>query len=238
LNERVMDKILLVIRGQGINDDIDSGLEGRRPLGFATGRAFMHPLAELVPFPGPRQVILAIDDRRPVVQDDPFEKGIYFLPSPNAIDEIKTPIYGVVGRKSLERMVRKDFLDLPVEGPVKSEPFGPHGILCEQEASMIQESPQNLPLLDREGLKLVPACYVKEGTEKEIRFVQADYASLWQGLNTGPQLQLLHDGLKKLRVGVPFSAAIFYLGKKELSEGSALRELQSGEKQSPCQGQS
>ena len=101
---------------------------------------------------------------------------------------------------------------------------------------MIQESPQNLPLLGREGLKLVLACYIKEGTEKEIRFVQADYASLWQGLNTGPQLQLLHDGLKKLRVGIPFPAAIFYLGKKELGEGGALSELQDGEKQSPCQG--
>jgi len=134
-----MDEIFLVIRGQGINDDIDSGLEGRGSLGLPAGRAFMDPLAELVPFPGPRQVILAINDRCPVVQDDPFEEGIYSLPSPNAIDEIKAPINGVVGRKSLERVVRKDFLDLPVEGPVKPEPPSPHGILCKEEATMTQE---------------------------------------------------------------------------------------------------
>ena len=49
------------------------------------------------------------------------------------------------------------------------------------------------------------------------------------------KLQFFHDRLDKLGVGVPFSAPVLDLGKKELREGGAQGEPQGGRQQPPCQ---
>ena len=144
----------------------------------------------------------------------------------------------MIRRKPFELMVGKDLFDLPVEGPVKSEPFGTHAILCEKEPSISQESPQDLPLLESEGFKLVLSRHVKEGVKEEIGVANGSDAPFLQATYAGSELQLFDHGLRKMGVGVPFATAIFNLGKKELGESGAPGKLQAGEKRRCGEAQS
>src|SRR5208337_352388 len=112
------------------------------------------------PCPGPGKVVHRINDRSPVVHGDPFQKRVYPLPPSNVIYQVKAPVYGMVRRKPFELLGGKDFLDLPAEGPVKPEPFGTHGILGKEEPSISKVPPQNLPLLEGEGFKLIPPRHI------------------------------------------------------------------------------
>ena len=114
------------------------------------GDALVDPLPESVFGPGSGQVILAINHRRPVVDDDPFQKGVDPLPAPDGVEEVKALIDGVIRGEAAQRMIRKNLLHLPAEGAVEPEPFGPHGVFGQQKPAIREQPAQNLLFLGRE----------------------------------------------------------------------------------------
>lgn len=221
----MMNQIFLIVRGEGIDDDIDSQLEGRRPLNLISRHTFVDPLAKFISCPRSREVILRVDHWRPVIHQDPFQVRVDLLSPSHVSDQIKSLKYRMVWRKSFKLMVRQDLFYLLPKGLVESKSFGPHGVFDEKEPTESDISPQHFPLSWSERLKGILPCHVKEGTEEEIRVGEGCDAPFLQGIDARPEFQLLDDGLHKLRIRIPFSTAIPYLAEKELGEGSSLRGL-------------
>jgi len=95
-----MDDVLLIVRGQGVNDDVDPHPESCIPLKISPRSALADPLSIFVSGPGPGQIVLRINDRRPGIDGDAFKVWIDNLAASEAADEIEALIDGMVRKKS------------------------------------------------------------------------------------------------------------------------------------------
>lgn len=134
-------------------------------------------------------------------------------------------------------MVREKLLHLPSESLIKPEPFGPHGILCEKKSSVAEEPRQSLPFLWCERIELIFSSHIKEGAEEEIWVREGCHPPFLHPIDTGSQLQFLDDGFSKLRIRIPFAAAVFELGKEKMGKGSTEKGFRGREKKPGCQPQ-
>ena len=72
-DERNVDQVVLIVFRHRVQDDIDAEMKGVLALCFATGSAGICPVPQLIPLPGPAEVILAIDDRSRRADGNSFE---------------------------------------------------------------------------------------------------------------------------------------------------------------------
>jgi hypothetical protein len=82
----MMDHIPLIIRGKGVDDDVDPRFESFFSLTLSPRNAFIDPLPKSVPRPCPGQIVLGIYDRGPVIDRDAFEICIDLLATSEAVD--------------------------------------------------------------------------------------------------------------------------------------------------------
>src|SRR5512135_2687851 len=106
----MMDQVLFVVRGQGVDDDIDARLKSGSSLRFASGNTRMNPFSEPITRPGSREIILRVDDRGPLIEGDALQIRVHLLPSPKGLYQIEATINRMVGRKPFQLPSRENLV--------------------------------------------------------------------------------------------------------------------------------
>ena len=211
-----MDQILFIVFGHGIDDQVDTQVEGVFALCFATRCARVGPVAELVPLPGATEIILAVDDRRGIAYGNSFQVGIDDSYAADAPEQVITPERGVAGGQAFELIPRKNSLHFSPQRLVEAIALLAESIIDEQKAAVGEEAPQDLDLVLSEWVELVLAGDVKKRIVEKITVRNGNFVSDRGGFDTGAQHQLVHQGRYCQGVRVPVAATIFELREYKL----------------------